>query len=278
MELKKYSDPKIYPGFNELKTHFPFFIDQIIKEKEISETVKHECLESICTTIIIDKNDLERKCCDYFDKKKLIGTICKNSQLNNSYLRVNGKSSLVTWIGQIVGLSTSQVIRLLSPILYSSNSIIKNGLTNKLLSLEAINDSYFIKENCIKYFGISKWKARKKPTLRDAFLTNFNYIQWSSPNPKTENLFENQTTIDLIPCRAGLVFKGEQIIFLHNLSDSYNVRKPTIFDARLYSQFEPGGYTKPLANCDALNGFDEFVHIPNNFRNIVSFQAETFYK
>jgi len=148
---------------------------------------------------------------------------------------------------------------------------------NKLLNIKAINDSYLIPENCIKFFGLKKWRSKSyKPTLKDAFLTNFNYIQWSFPNSRTEDLFQNQGTIALMPCRAGLISVEERLFFTHNLNDNCNVRKPTVFDARLNPQFQPGGFTRPLPSCNHLSGFMEFVHIPNNFKNIDNFKAETF--
>lgn len=278
MNLKKYSDKKKYPGYNDLKKHYPFFVLQIAKDREINDSLKYECLDEICSMPIPNIKKLTEACCAFFDRKQLIGSVCKNAQFNNSYIRVNGKDSLVAWISQIVGLTTLQVNSFISPILYSSNAILKKAFINKLLNLEAINDSYFLRDNCIKYFGMKMWKSKNKPILRDAFLTNFNFIQWSFPDSKTEDLFFDQASIDLIPCRAGLLFKGEKIIFSHNLDDSYNVRKPTVFDARLYPQFEPGGFTKPLKSCIRLNGFEEFVHKPNNFKNIEMLNAETFYK
>lgn len=278
MILDKYRDEIAYPGFTDLNTHFPFFINQLISDVELSQDLKYECLDNICTSQIASKDDLNHLCCKFFDSKKLIGTICRNSESNNAYVRVNGKDSLVAWISQIVGLTTSQVNSLLSTILYSSNAMIKKGLLNKLLNIEAVNDSYFETQNCLKFFGLRKWGSKAKPKLKDAFLTNFNYIQWSFPDLKTEDLFLNQDTIDIVPCRAGLVFAEEKIIFTHNLNDSYNVRKPTVFDARLYPQFQPGGLTKPLLSCNHLTGFMEYVHIPNNFKNIDDFKAETFFK
>lgn len=278
MNFKKYQNKKKYPGYNDLKLHFPFFISQISRESEISDSLKHACLEAICKVSIPSIDKLTEACCSFFDKKQLIGTVCKNSQLNNAYIRVNGKDSLLAWISQITGLTAIQVNAFISPILYSSNLILRKALVNKLLTLEAINDSYFIKQNCLKYFGMEKWGSKNKPVLKNAFMTNFNFIQWSFPNSKTEDLFFNQSSIELIPCRAGLIFEGEKIIFSHNLNDSYNVRKPTVFDARLYPQFEPGGNTKPLKRCTHLKGFEEFVHVPNNFKNIETLNAETFYK
>ena len=276
MILKKYLNKKKYPGFLDLQNHFPFFLDQLVNDVELSDDLKFECLDSICSNSIKTKDELNTICCDFFDSRKLIGTICKNADKQNSYIRVNGKDSLVGWISQIVGLTTAQVNSLISTILYSSNLTLKTGLVNKLLNIEAVNDSYFDSKKCLKYFGMKKWVRKSKPTLKDAFLTNYNYIQWSFPDSKTEDLFRNQATIDILPCRAGLVFAEEKLLFTHNLNDNYNVRKPTVFDARLYPQFQPGGLTKPLTSCSHLKGFMEYVHIPNNFKNIASFKAETF--
>lgn len=276
MDLTKYNNSKLFPGFKDLQSYFPFFVDQIVKDPELSDPIKYECLDTICSKNITSKDNLETECFNFFESRTLIGTVCKDPQSKNSFIRVNGKNVLISWISQVVGLGIAQTASLISTILYSSNKIIRTGLLNKLLDIEAINDSYFISDNCTKYFGQKKWHSRNKPTLKDAFLTNFKYIQWSFPTPK-ENLFVDQPTIDLIPCRAGLIFAGEQIIFSHNLSDIYNVRRPTVFDARLYPQFEPGGTTKPLAKCSHMTGFSEYVHKPNNFKNIKNFEAETFY-
>lgn len=279
MILDKYLDEKLFPGFADLQTHFPFFIKQLCDDIEISEDLKYECLNSICSKHIHSKADLNNLCYMFFDSQKLIGTICKNSECHNSYIRVNGKDAILGWISQIIGLPASTVNNLISTILYSSNSVIKKGLMNKLLGIEAVKDSFENEENCLKYFGKKTWHSKsEKPRLKDAFLTNYNYLQWSFPDSKTESLFENQVTIDLVPCRAGLIFAEEKLIFSHNLNDSYNVRKPTVFDARLYSQFKPGGITNPLPSCSHLDGFIEFVHIPNNFKNIDQLIAETFHK
>lgn len=278
MILKKYSNKKSYPGFSDLEKHFPFFINQLINDKELSDDLKYECLDSICSFSIKTKVELNNICCNFFDSKKLVGTICKNSEINNSYIRINSKDSLVGWVSEIIGLPNSNVNSLISAILYSPNEIIKMGLMNKLLNIEAVNDSYLIEKNCLKYFGLKRWKSKLKATLKDAFLSNYNYIQWSFPDSKTEDLFKNQTTISLMPCRAGLISEEGKLIFTHKLNDNYNVRKPTVFDARLYPQFQPGGLTKPLSLCKHLKGFEEFVHIPNNFKNIDNLKAETFYK
>ena len=279
MDLKKYSNRKLFPGFSDLQSYFPFFIQQLVNDKELSQDLKYECLDSFCSLQLKTEEELKNICCKFFDSKKLIGTLCKNSENKNSYIRVHGKDSIVGWISQIIGLTTSNVNSLISTILYSANPILKNGLMNKLLKIEAVDDSYLISENCLKFFGLKKWKSKlSKPTLKDAFLSNFNYIQWSFPDSRSEDLFKNQATIDLVPCRAGLISAEEKLIFTHNLYDNYNVRKPTVFDARLYPQFQPGGLTKPLSSCNHLSGFMEYVHIPNNFKNIDNFKAETFYK
>ena len=278
MILQKYLDQNLYPGYSFLTNKFPYFISQLKNDKELSIDLKYDCLDNICSTPIKTESDLKDKCNSFFDSKKLIGSICKNSENKNSYIRINGKDSLVSWVSQISGLPILNINSLISTILYSSNTVLRNGFMNKMLSIEAINDSYILPENSLKYFGVKKWKSKTRPTLKDAFLTNFNYIQWSFPDSKTEDLFKDQATIDIMPCRAGIAFSEEKLIFTHNLNDSYNVRKPTVFDARLYPQFQPGGSTKPLAQCNHLSGFVEYVHIPNNFQNIDNFKAETFYK
>ena len=115
---------------------------------------------------------------------------------------------------------------------------------------------------------MTKWKSKTLPKLKDAHVSNCNYIHWSFPNPTTENIFINQSTIENLGCRAGLMDTNNKIIFLHNLDNTLNVKKPTILDAGFCEQFEPGGKTKPLKKCSHLSGFEEYVHIPNNFANL----------
>ena len=37
MVLQKYSDKTKYPSFDDLKTNYPFFIDQLDKDNEIGQ-------------------------------------------------------------------------------------------------------------------------------------------------------------------------------------------------------------------------------------------------
>ncbi|MBK7108447.1 MAG: hypothetical protein IPH61_04625 [Bacteroidetes bacterium] len=268
INTKKYNNTLKYPAYSKIKSNFGYFLIKIVKDSELKDLEKEDCLENICSINVPTDKELENRCNNYFYKNKLKGSVCKNVNSNNPFVRIHTKDSFISWISEIVGLKPEHTKSKLTHIIYAGDAKIKFLLLDSFLNSVAVNDSYATKENCQKYFGMPKWKSKFPAKLRDAHIGNYNFIQWSFPNPTTENIFADQASIENLGCRAGLMDSNKKIIFLHDMDKSFNVRKPTMFDAGFYEQFEPGGKTQPLRKCAHLTGLEEYVHIPNNFANI----------
>ncbi|MBS1597064.1 MAG: hypothetical protein JST75_02480 [Bacteroidetes bacterium] len=277
LDISAFNNRSKFPSYARLKSDFNHFLTRIGKEKEISEGKARECLTAICGINATSKADYEHKCnVQYFFKNKLQGTPCADVSNSNPFVRIHDKDDFMKWISEIIGLSPTNTKGKIGDIIYAADLSIKSNLLRSFLNNIAVNTSYSNENNCLKYFGRKRWLAKTPPRLRDAHISSYNFIHWSFPQPKKEDIFLNQSVIEKLPCRAGIVDVEQKIIFKHILDKNYNVRKPTILDAGFYEQYEPGGSTKPLKRCARLSGFDEYVHIPNIFSNVQESLFETF--
>jgi hypothetical protein len=215
--------------------------------------------------------DLEKfaNLCDteFFHKNKLSGDVCKGVVSMNPFIRINDLDAFVKWVAEITGINYPNVRVKLNEIVYATVEKTRKLLLNNFLNNKVIINS-FNGKYCQKYYGMLNWPGKNAPRLKDALLSSFYGLQWSFPLPASENIFVDPLPVQELACRAGVLEPRKKIIYLHNLNDKYNVRKPTVFDAGFYVQFDPGGKTKPLSACSHLTGFDEYVHKPNHFYNL----------
>lgn len=265
-----FDDELKYSSTKFVKKHFPHFLKKIKDEKQIKETKKIECLECICNIPPSSKVvDFENECNkNYFFKNKLLGKKCREINRKNPFVRATDKAGFIQRIASLIPIDDYELGIFIDKVLKERNISDKLMLWKVMLNNRVKEDSYKIEGNCISFFGKRVLKDLVSPVLGDAHTSHFMGIEWSFPLPKKENVFENNKTINKIPCRAGLIKTNNKVIFVHMLNDKYQVKVPTIFDGGFYPQFEPGGKTKPLSKCKKLSGFDEYVHKPNNYINI----------
>jgi hypothetical protein len=275
-DIKRFDNKLRYPTFKLLEQELGYFLNQIIEDNEISNSEKLKCLETICVLPICSVKEYEEKCNQaFFYRNKLKGQKCNNLHDLNPFIRLHDKDSLVSRISSLTGLKAPTVKNKLSEIIVA-NKIDQPSLLESFVNNSVISDAYVKEDNCLAYFGQKKWTSIEPPKLKDAHLCLFQSIQWSFPNSNSENLFFDQKSVENIKCRAGITDKKRKLVFLHKLNEEFNVRKPTVFDAGFHEQFKPNGLTNPLKECETSSGFEEYVHIPNKFINVVEIIFETF--
>ena len=278
INIASYNDPLKFPSYGVINTHFGYFFNQLIADSELDDTQKHSCLTTICgIEHVLSPNDFHKECNNiFFYGNKLQGIECRIFDNLNPFVRINDADAFFSWISEITGIAATNTVAKIKEIIYARDETGKKLLLRSFLNNKAVKSSYDTEEHCTKYFGLKSWAAKDPPKLRDAYLTFYKGIQWSFPKPEKEDIFATQATIQQLGCRAGIMDDSRKIILTHNLNMNYNVRKPTTFDAGFYEQFEPGGVTKPMLACDTLEGFNEYVHTPNQFININANIYETF--
>ena len=153
----------------------------------------------------------------------------------------------------------------------STDQVYKNAILDSFLQNLVLPINFTGRKESQKYLGVDRWRFKQPPRLGDAKIESF--LQWSFPKPVKEDVFKSQDIINTLDCRSGLVdnsssMRATKIIFVHKLQKEYNPCKPTCFDAEFYPQFLPGGTTKPLNKCKDQDGFDEFIHKANKFKNL----------
>jgi len=267
LDLTDYNNPTVFPAFAMLESNFDYFLTQLSNDTEIPKDKKVECLNILCKIPITDPIAFSRECdLAVFHKNKLLGTCCNHMINLNPFVRINDLDAFINWISQLTGINVVNARIKINEITYATTDILKTKLLTSFLNNKVVSKAYDA-SNCFNYFGIDEWVAKDVPKLKDALISSAKGIQWSFPMPSAD-IFKDPLEIQNLACRAGVLNPRKKIIFQHILSPLYKIKKPTVFDAGFYSQFSPGGKTKPLLSCNHLTGFDEFVHRPNHFHNL----------
>lgn len=183
------------------------------------------------------------------------------------FLRIRSIEDFKGRIKEIIPPSATKTSPLIDLVLTPGiPDSVRTATFNKLLNLQ-VKGEIKVSNLAKKYFGTMAFKGGE-PCLRAAKTSK--WIEWSSHiSPTEKNIFSSRK-IKWLDCRSGLstIKDKDKIVYFQKLLPGITVHKPTIFDAEFYPQFEPGGKTIPLKECESLGGFEEYVHPANFFGNI----------
>jgi hypothetical protein len=195
---------------------------------------------------------------------KFLGKGIYEGDSNNPFVHIKDIRRLKEWMNQIV---ETNINTLIDSILDDGQpSDIRKVFFNALLNTKIRSTIENDPDECEKYLGVPSLSYSKEPIMLEAKLSS--YAMWSFPLPSEANFISNN--LGDLDCRSGLseIRNYDKAVILLDLSEIKDIRKPTVFDAEFYPQFQPGGKTKPLDECSEKDGFDEYIHLPSKFKNI----------
>ncbi len=245
------------------------FLNKIEADTELSETEKILFMDYLSGFNESLSVDIKTFCCDYFqDGKKFLSSNSYSNTKFQPFIRIKDIIRFSGWIKEIVDEDIDATIELLSnkstPI--NIKEIAYKALVSTMIRLEIINDP----KRSNYYLGVNSLSITDSPTLESAKTDP--YMVWSFPLPENEGNLLELPKLSNLDCRAGLSDNKDldKVVYSHDVSSCTNLKKPTVFDAEFYTQFSLGGKTKPLKECEDESGFDEYIHDPNKFKNILS--------
>lgn len=211
-------------------------------------------------------NNIEDYCCEGFFRNgnKFLGKQNYSGDSNNPFVHIKDVRRFKEWTNQIAETDTDNLI---DNILDNSQpSAIREIFFNALLDTKIRSTIENDPNECEKYLGVSSLSYSLPPNLSEAKLSI--YTMWSFPLPSEANFIS--INIQELDCRSGLseIKNYDKVVFLLDLSSTKVIKKPTVFDAEFYPQFQPGGITKPLDDCSDKGGFEEYIHIPTKIKQI----------
>ncbi len=172
-----------------------------------------------------------------------------------------------TWIKRIVNKNIDYLLNLIMDENVPDDLRYKafQKLLETTIRDEIVNDS----DQAIRFLGVPALSVSVEPFLNEAKYDEWN--AWSVPIPDSEKDILSKSKIRDLDCRLGLSenIDLDKFVVVYTIKNCKKVAKPTVFDAGFYPQFEPGGKTKPLDKCKHLSGFEEYVHDPTKFKNIL---------
>lgn len=242
------------------------FLQKLTNDVQLNDAEKENFLEYLKDYRKSKNGDIKKHCCNYFQNgKKFMSANSFNGDRDQPFIRIKDVLRFVEWIGEIVESDITGTFDVLLDNEAPENlrQIAMNTLLNTEIRDELINEP----EISLKYLGVKALPAGVSPILSEAKTDG--WMVWSFPLSDDDLLSDkNLKTLD---CRAGLSEnkKLDKIVYKHNIKNCKDIKKPTLFDAEFYPQFEVGGKTKPLKGCEKMEGFDEYVHEPNFFKNIL---------
>jgi len=242
------------------------FLDKLGRDGELDDAEKNEFLAYMGSYDPATDGPVKNYCESWLrqDSKKFLGEAYPR-MASHVFMRVNDVSRFKTWVNSIAQLDISPAV----DDLMSTDTAVRSDAFSAILDTP-IKDDIVIDVNQTEYYMGPDFLLFSLPHVIGEAKTA-GHLEWGSPWPEDEDdLFSPAKLVD-VDCRMGLSANRDEdkIVYKHDTSSCSQLRRPTVFDAEFYDQFQPGGKTVPLAECNHLAGFDEYVHTPNRFKMMI---------
>jgi hypothetical protein len=253
-------------GFTELnkETYGGLFLSKFERDSQLQDSSKE--LFYIHLNNFTPDLKIDNHCLSFFRGNKFLGTALSDS--STEFVRITPFELFLSWIKEILEVDMEPTVRMIFDNSFPES--IRIDAFKLLLESDVKPDILNTTDDCLKFMGYNSLPTTIAPQLGEAKLAEF--AMWSFPFPKNEaDIFEDHKIKDL-DCRAGLTggITLDKAVFTHSVRDVTRIAKPTVYDAEFYDQFMPGGKTVPLAGCNKMEGFDEYFHLPNKFKDILN--------
>lgn len=241
------------------------FLDKLGRDTELDDAQKEEFLEHLGRYDSRSGLDIESYCKDWFLLMKFLGTPYPTGR-DHVFFRINDIDRFKTWVDSITGIDTSPTLDVLMSGSLDDRSDAFDALLDTPIKSDILLDLTLLEQYLGGSFPATAFTSSVLGEAKTA-----PWMEWSSPWPAHEHDLFSTGKIEDLDCRMGLTANrtDDKIVYKHDTTFCDELRRPTVFDAGFYDQFQPGGKTVPLAECNTLDGFDEYIHAPNRFRRIM---------